>query len=59
MLIAPTVSPPYIYTPCPMCEQIIRITHRVGPDGLMEYVPEANHDGIRIHLLYGCEAVAR
>jgi hypothetical protein len=53
------VTQPFSYVDCPMCPQAIRFTNKVTPDGLVEHNEDAIRDGIRIHLLFGCEAVER
>lgn len=54
-----TVTTSYTYLLCPDCEQIIRFTNRVSPDGLVENDVDALVAGVRAHLLFGCEAVER
>jgi hypothetical protein len=58
-MIAPTVSPPYLYSWCPCCEQRIRFTLRHLPGGQLEYDSAIAMQGLRLHQRYACEAVDR
>lgn len=53
------VTRPFSYVECPMCPQTIRFTNRVTPDGLVQADSDAIKTGLRVHLLFGCEAVER
>jgi hypothetical protein len=54
-----TIAPPYLFSECPACLLPIRFTVETLPDGQVRYSKQAFSAGIRIHLLYGCEAARR
>lgn len=58
-MITRTIDAPYLYTACPACEQQIRLTLSINPDGTLEYDAAMGELGLRLHLRYACEAVER
>jgi hypothetical protein len=54
-----TIAPPHMFSECPACFLPIRFTIQQLPDGTVTYDERLSSAGIRMHLLYGCEAARR
>lgn len=53
------VDAPFLYSECPACFLPIRHTLQMNPDGTLIANPQMFERGIRLHLVYACEAVQR
>lgn len=54
-----TIGTPYVYTPCPACDQQIRFTCGRDEAGTPTLDIETTKRGVRLHIRYACEAVQR